>query len=300
MPNHEEHCQHSLRRYGERADDLHSWIDEPSKKWGQGHRQFRHDTETVKLAGKIFGDRYGRELAQNIALDHIMLDHEEDIKTDTANAPSAPNFANENEVTESKNSHATTKISIMYRQNRNNENVVSLPDSLPPIYISYLSPNRTVIDDIYSEFSDKQKVVNTLQLLDYKPFSIDRLKSECFKTDLEITRLFNYSSQISANQLKDILRYGGYEELIDTSRLEPYKFPKKVFLSLLAPSFVFLLLVLLTNFWGFQALLIVSIFLSYLVAREIEPVLHKNTIKVRGKRYQRQLQDIPQWMRKQN
>lgn len=31
MPNNEEHCQHSLKRYGTRGNDIHTWIDEPSR-----------------------------------------------------------------------------------------------------------------------------------------------------------------------------------------------------------------------------------------------------------------------------
>lgn len=80
IPQHEEHCQHSLKRYGIRGDDIHSYIDEPSKSYSQSHRQYRHDSNTVKLVGEMFGRKYGRELAENIALDHIMADHEEEVK----------------------------------------------------------------------------------------------------------------------------------------------------------------------------------------------------------------------------
>lgn len=80
MPNLEEHCEHSLKRYGVDGRDIHQWLDESCRTYAQGHRQFRHDTETIKFVGKKFGEKYGRQLAENIALDHIMLDHREAIQ----------------------------------------------------------------------------------------------------------------------------------------------------------------------------------------------------------------------------
>ena len=80
MPNIEEHCSHTLKRYGVEGRDIHQWLDETSRKYTSGHRQFRHDTETIKLVGEIFGKNYGKGLAENIALDHIMLDHKEEIE----------------------------------------------------------------------------------------------------------------------------------------------------------------------------------------------------------------------------
>jgi len=80
MPNLEEHCRRTLKQYGVEGRDIHSWLDEPSRQYATAHRQFRHDTETVRLAGEIFGKVYGKSLAENIALDHIMMDHEEEIK----------------------------------------------------------------------------------------------------------------------------------------------------------------------------------------------------------------------------
>lgn len=79
MPNVEEHCKSTLKRYGVEGRDIHQWLDEPSRKYAGGHREFRHDTETIRLVGKIFGKNYG-SLAGNIALDHIMLDHKEEIE----------------------------------------------------------------------------------------------------------------------------------------------------------------------------------------------------------------------------
>jgi len=80
MPNLEEHCRRTLKRYGVEGSDIHTWLDEPSREYAGSHRQFRHDTETIKLVGEIFGKTYGKSLAENIALDHIMVDHEGEIK----------------------------------------------------------------------------------------------------------------------------------------------------------------------------------------------------------------------------
>lgn len=70
MPSHEEHCQHSLKRYGKRFDELHHWIDEQSTLLGSKHRLYRHDPATTPvIAKKLFG-----EFADQACLDHIRLD----------------------------------------------------------------------------------------------------------------------------------------------------------------------------------------------------------------------------------
>lgn len=71
MPNNEEHAQHSYRRYGVFARDLHSWMDEPSQTHGASHRRFRHDADQPP---KWAVEKYGFETAQNIMLDHIYMD----------------------------------------------------------------------------------------------------------------------------------------------------------------------------------------------------------------------------------
>jgi len=80
MPNLEEHCKHSLKLYDVEGRDIHSWMDEPCRKFAGSHRQFRHDAETIELVEKLFGKKYGIPVAGNIAIDHIMLDHEETAK----------------------------------------------------------------------------------------------------------------------------------------------------------------------------------------------------------------------------
>jgi hypothetical protein len=78
MPNHEEHCLHSEERYGIRGDDIHAWMDEPSQIAGGGHRRYRHDLDSLPIAIRMFGEKYGNETVKNIFLDHLKLDSEEE------------------------------------------------------------------------------------------------------------------------------------------------------------------------------------------------------------------------------
>jgi hypothetical protein len=76
MPNHEEHCAESLKRYGKSFSELHAWMDEPSFLLGSNHRKYRHDPNvTPDEAKAIFG-----EGADNACLDHIRLDEQENRK----------------------------------------------------------------------------------------------------------------------------------------------------------------------------------------------------------------------------
>lgn len=80
MPEHEEHCLHSEKRYGVRGDEIHAWMDEPSSVVGVSHRQFRHSIEDLPTAIQMFGKQYGAELVENIFLDHLKADSEENRK----------------------------------------------------------------------------------------------------------------------------------------------------------------------------------------------------------------------------
>jgi hypothetical protein len=80
MPEHEEHCLHSEKRYGVRGDDIHSWIDEPSAVAGGSHRSYRHDLNSLPTAIQIFGSKYGADMVENIFLDHLKADSEENRK----------------------------------------------------------------------------------------------------------------------------------------------------------------------------------------------------------------------------
>ena len=73
MPEHEEHCRDSFRKYGKRFDELHTWMDEPWEMLGTQHRMYRHDPYTTpKEARDLFG-----EYADHACLDHIILDWRE-------------------------------------------------------------------------------------------------------------------------------------------------------------------------------------------------------------------------------
>jgi hypothetical protein len=78
MPEHEEHCLHSEKRYGVRGDEIHSWMDEPSAIAGGSHRKFRHSLEDLPTAIQMFGKVYGEDMVENIFLDHLKADSEEE------------------------------------------------------------------------------------------------------------------------------------------------------------------------------------------------------------------------------
>ena len=76
MPNNEEHCADSLKRYGKSFSELHTWMDEPCLILGSQHRIYRHDPCVTPIEAKaIFGD-----LADHVCLDHIRLDETESRK----------------------------------------------------------------------------------------------------------------------------------------------------------------------------------------------------------------------------
>jgi hypothetical protein len=77
MPSLEEHCKHSKDRYGVEGRDIHSWMDEPVVKFMGSHRQYRHNKEAIEAVKDIFGEKYGRRLAGDIATDHIDFDKKE-------------------------------------------------------------------------------------------------------------------------------------------------------------------------------------------------------------------------------
>lgn len=80
MPSREEHCEHSLKRYGIRGDEIHAWMDEPSGVAGASHRSFRHNLSSLPTAIQLFGKIYGVEMVENIFLDHLKADSEESRK----------------------------------------------------------------------------------------------------------------------------------------------------------------------------------------------------------------------------
>ena len=74
MPNNLAHSKHSEEKLGERASDLHAWMDEPSEWAGYLHRFYRHDPDNPpQWAVKKYGDSLTRQIMQ----DHLELDEEE-------------------------------------------------------------------------------------------------------------------------------------------------------------------------------------------------------------------------------
>jgi hypothetical protein len=78
MPNNEEHCADSYRRYGYRFKEIHRWMDEPCTIVGKSHRKFRHDpNSTPKKAEQIFWNEVPsqyRQFIRDVVLDHIRID----------------------------------------------------------------------------------------------------------------------------------------------------------------------------------------------------------------------------------
>jgi hypothetical protein len=108
MPSHEEHCQHSEKRYGVRGDDIHTWIDEPSQISGGSHRNYRHDLNSLPTAIQIFGKLYGAEMVENIFLDHLKADSEEYRKQ--CEESKEKGFNNPNIWTEEEDDYLTQNI----------------------------------------------------------------------------------------------------------------------------------------------------------------------------------------------
>lgn len=71
MPSNEEHSESTFIKFGQRASDLHRWMDELWKTHGQRHRRYRHN---LNQPPEWAIDLYGRELTQNIMRDHVELD----------------------------------------------------------------------------------------------------------------------------------------------------------------------------------------------------------------------------------
>jgi len=220
LPSYEEHCQHTLKHYGVRGDDIHKYLDEPCRVAGQGHRQFRHDSETVKLVGQVFGKKYGRELAENIALDHIMLDHKEEIRKRTEKMVllKCPNCGGQ--LSETRNGKQVCKYCgyetkvletspekpvkvprrgwiVLFRENSDD----TLPIVLPPIEMN-LEP--LVIDDIYSAFTDREDVQFVLWQLGYRPKTTKDFRRRGL-TDNEISQLIIESKKVTVKQMRELL-----------------------------------------------------------------------------------------------
>jgi len=72
MPTNEEHSDFTYDMHGVRASDIHQWMDAPWEIYGRNHRRTRHNTKYIPPK---FIDKYGKERAQAIMEDHIILDN---------------------------------------------------------------------------------------------------------------------------------------------------------------------------------------------------------------------------------
>lgn len=75
----EQHCEESMRLFGDRYGEVHRWLDEFMGKPGYGmrHRKVRHHEEGIHQAVEIFGEEAGK-----VARQHIISDLKEEGWTD--------------------------------------------------------------------------------------------------------------------------------------------------------------------------------------------------------------------------
>ena len=71
----EEHCQESMRLFGDRFEAVHNWLDAfaGSPEYGMRHRKVRHHKEGITQIEKL----YGRKAAE-AARQHIISDLQEE------------------------------------------------------------------------------------------------------------------------------------------------------------------------------------------------------------------------------
>ncbi|MDI6797287.1 MAG: hypothetical protein QMD09_10095 [Desulfatibacillaceae bacterium] len=67
----EQHCQESLKLFGDRYEYVHRWLDEfmGSQQYGMRHRRIRHHKAGIRQAVLLFGPDAGQ-----VARRHIMSD----------------------------------------------------------------------------------------------------------------------------------------------------------------------------------------------------------------------------------
>jgi len=71
MPSFEEHCKHTLKKLGNRFEEIHKYLDSYIHRLGYAHRFILHHKEGVEEIRSKFGD----EAAEAARL-HILLDCE--------------------------------------------------------------------------------------------------------------------------------------------------------------------------------------------------------------------------------
>lgn len=196
--------------------DIHEWLDKPSGSYGGSHRQFRHDSETVKLVGEIFGEKYGKELAENIALGHIMADHQEEIKKRHIVLLECPKCGAPLEKGNDVCRYCGYTVSLSPQvfesdiKLRNNMEVTvrgiddsSLPIALPPLHIGG-GYTKTVVDDIYSDLPNLEEVEKHFLRLGYGTYTVEALRHKGL-SDNDIKKLIIESKKVTKAQIKELL-----------------------------------------------------------------------------------------------
>lgn len=253
-----------MKRYGVRGDEIHRYLDEPCRVAGQAHRQYRHDTKTIKLVGEIFAPTYGRELAENIALDHLTADHEEEIRNrkNPVVLLKCPNCGGRidkdqngkrtcrycgyevtvaeyaaQEAIESVKLPSKYKCVLLYRENSDEK----LPVALPP-----LETEGGVIDEIYAGFEDKPRLQALLQTVGYRPVTVTRLRQSFYgcKTDSQIKELILQSRKITPEKISQLVNKPDVEK-----RYKRNKFLEGAFL-IIGTAIFFILLMWLDHSIG--------------------------------------------------
>ena len=71
MPYFKEHCEISLKKFGEDGKEYHKWIDHYAK-YGYRHRQVLHNKEGIEVGVQLFGESARRHLEQHIKDDYSL------------------------------------------------------------------------------------------------------------------------------------------------------------------------------------------------------------------------------------
>jgi hypothetical protein len=174
--NLEEHCQHSLKRYGIRGDEIHAWIDEPSRLAGGSHRQFRHDLASLPLAIKMFEAKYGADMVENVFLDHLKADSEEErLKTQQAEQASPKYTWSEDEDTFlAKNYNLTVEqLETCFRGRRTRKDIGARKKYLGTITPKYFKYKRARFAKLSFRLEQGQKLFMNIKVISGKNRDID-------------------------------------------------------------------------------------------------------------------------------
>jgi hypothetical protein len=223
MPNLEEHCKHSLKRYEVEGRDIHSWLDEPSRHYAGIHREFRHDEKTIILVGKTFGEIYGEDKAQAIALDHIMADHEESLKKRSEKNGPILSEIKAYEVEKPKYEKKKEELKKMLKRE----------SELPEITGRGM---RDYLDRVYAHSKPSSKELAEISLRHWQHYILSR---ENPNSDIEIRDITRFVSNLSRKELpKTVVNYLGQivsyfeheneKELANQMKSEKLKFDKEL------------------------------------------------------------------------